>query len=232
VEQPDADFEKAFWDQGYAVVEGFFSPGELAAVQESVLSHYRTMPLMDWPENFKEFETFTDPWTPGPPERGFFETLSRNSRLANLTRRLLGPDFSDQGCLVMQTRPGTGQAWHQDTRCLNASHFILNRILYPWIYPPEAGGIILLPGSHRLGRIPGGSNHDPMKGETALFPKAGSLVFLHSFTYHRVGINRWTGARHSLNFRARPASCPENYDRVGVYRNADYDFRTQSPVKG
>src|ERR1041384_8065915 len=131
---------------------------------------------------------------------------------------------------MMQTRPGTAQAWHQDTSCVDPAKFILNRVLYPWVYPPEAGTIIVGPGSHLKGRIPPGPNHEPMRGELMLHPTPGTVVFLHSFTYHRVGINRWTAPRHTLNFRSRPASCPAYYDSIGFYRSSGYDFGRQEVV--
>ena len=221
------EFEKLFWEQGYAVVEGLFQPAEMAGVMESVLAHYKTAPPANWNPNFLPYETLTDSWTPQAPENGPFDAFARHPKLAELTAQLLGDDFAAQSCLMMQTRPGTGQAWHQDTSCVDPAKFILNRILYPWAYPPEAGTIILVPGSHRRGRIPPGPNHEPIPGELKLQPKPGTLVFLHSFTFHRVGINRWNSPRHTLNFRSRPASCPPYYDSVGFYRSSAYDFGRQ-----
>ncbi len=216
-----------FWNDGVLVLESFFTAGELAEVDAKIQEHYASAPPGTKPENFHQYETFTDPWA---GKGDAFDALTRHPKLEELTTALLGPNFIYQYCLVMQTRPSTGQAWHQDTSCDDPTKFVLNRVVYPRDVLPEAGGIIFVPGSHKRGRIPPGPNHEPLPGEVALHPKAGTLVLLHSFTWHRVGMNRSNGPRWTANFRCRPATCTEDRDAVGVYRNSAYNFRTMEVV--
>jgi hypothetical protein len=215
---------KNFWDDGALLLEGFFNPPELEGIAGEIQQHYSIAQPVVKLENFDQFETRTDPWS---PRGGVFEALARHPLLVEITKAVLGPQYADHSnCLVMQTRPGTGQAWHQDTPSNDPVKFILNRIVYFRDVTPEAGGILFVPGSHRKGRIPPGPNHEPLPGEVPLHPKAGTLVLLHSFTWHRVSVNRSDAPRWSANFRCRPSSCPEDYDGVGFYRNSAYNFRT------
>lgn len=220
----NSGFIQKFWDDGALLLDGFFTPGELAGIAGEIEKYYAVTPPMVRPENFDQFETRTDAWS---PKAGVFEALAHHPLLVELTKALLGQGYVDHStCLVMQTRPGTGQAWHQDTPCSDPLKFVLNRIVYCWDVTPEAGGILYVPGSHRKGKLPKGPNHEPLPGELAIHPKAGTLVLLHSFTWHRVSMNRSNSPRWSANFRCRPSSCPDDYDGVGYYRNAGYNFRT------
>lgn len=215
---------QTFWDEGAVLLEGFFNPRELEGIAGEITEHYSITSPTVRPENFSPFETRTDPWS---PKGGVFEALTRHPSLVELTQAVLGAQYADHPtCLVMQTRPMTGQAWHQDTRSDDPAKYVLNRIVYFRDVTPEAGGIVFVPGSHRKGKLLPGPNYGSLPGEVLLHPKAGTIILLHSFTWHRVDINRSNSPRWSANFRCRPSSCPEDYDGVGFYRNAGYNFRT------
>lgn len=229
---PTSSLKESFETQGFVVLENFFKAPQLEKVTESLNLHYSGEKggFVDKAENFRQFQTETDPWVPSKEERPPFETLEKDSRLVEITGQLLGLDYAEVMCLIMRTRPGTGQAWHQDTKYESPAKFILNRVIYPWDTPEEAGGLVVVPGSHRRGRIPKGGNHESLPGEVLLLPKAGMVAFMNGHLWHRVPLNRSTQPRFSVNLRARPATVPQDYTRVGVYRNGAYDFQELRPL--
>ena len=221
---------REFNEKGCLVLEGFYEAAALEAVGQAVKNHYASAPAQVKADNFSQFETFTDPWVPESAELGPFVELQNDARLRSLTESVLGGPYAEVFPLMMQTRPGTGQAWHQDTQSHDPKKYVLNRIVYPLASPPGAGGLYCVPGSHRMGRIPRGPSQESLPGELRLHPKPGTLVLLHSFCFHRVSLNESQGCRYSVNLRCRPLSSPENYDNIGIYRNAGYDFRNQRVV--
>jgi len=228
-----ADFaaeRKKFEENGCLVLEGFFGPEALEPAGKAVQEHYSRAKPIEKSKNFDQFETFTDPWVPELRDSAPFRSLRENPKLKALTAAILGEDYAEGNPLMMRTRPGTGQAWHQDTQSHDPQKFILNRIVYPIASPPGAGGLYCVPGSHRRGRIPQGPSQESLPGEIYLHPKPGTLVLLQSFCFHRVAINQSSGPRYSVNLRCRPRSCPENYDNIGIYRNAGYNFSEQRVV--
>jgi ectoine hydroxylase-related dioxygenase (phytanoyl-CoA dioxygenase family) len=119
---------------------------------------------------------------------------------------------------------GRGQAWHQDCPSGESTGFNLNRLIYPEDVTLEDGGIVAVPGSHKLGRIPPGGHQDPMSGEVLLTPAAGTLILLHGHVYHRVTPNLNQRPRLSVNFRAFPVGVSADVTCVGVYRNGTVNF--------
>jgi hypothetical protein len=75
-----------------------------------------------------------------------------------------------------------------------------------------------------MGRIPPGGHQEPIAGERALEPRAGTLVLLHGHVYHRVTPNLNQKPRTSINFRAYPAGTTTAVTCIGVYRNGDVNF--------
>ena len=75
-----------------------------------------------------------------------------------------------------------GQAWHQDCPPDNPSRFNLNRLFYLQDTEIDDGAVVVVPGSHRAGRISPGLPQEPIPGEVVLTPRAGTLVLLHGHT--------------------------------------------------
>ena len=62
-----------------------------------------------------------------------------------------------------------------------------------------SGGTFIVPGTHRLLKEPpADKKFDPIPGELGVFPKAGSVLFLHSALWHRGGLNAAGGKTRRL----------------------------------
>ena len=147
-------------------------------------------------------------WDPLGEEVEPFQVLAADPRLATLTRELIG-EFSAPGSLAMwSVGGGKGQAWHQDCPPDDPSQFNLNRLFYLQDTEVDDGAVVVVPGSHRMGRISPGAPQAPIPGEVMLTPRAGTLVLLHGHLYHRVTPNVSLRPRASVNLRAYPAMCP------------------------
>jgi hypothetical protein len=220
-----------FLQDGAVVIPGFFTTEELAAVNadtERLLA--APDPGVPHAANFAQFETRVRSFGAEAAKLEAFIALREHPRLREVTRIVLDGGFENEGLLLMATPSGTGQAWHQDTRAIDATNFNVNRLIYARDVDPDAGKVVYVPGSHTRGRIPHGGNHAAMPGEVALAPKAGTLVLLHSLCFHRVTINATPRPRVSINFRCRPQGCAAGLGRIGVYRNNAYDFATKEVV--
>jgi ectoine hydroxylase-related dioxygenase (phytanoyl-CoA dioxygenase family) len=144
--------------------------------------------------------------------------------LKEATEAALGGEFIEEYLLVQVTRQGTGQAWHQDSS--DPKKFALNRLIYTRDIAPESGQIVVVPGSIHRGKIPAGGHQDPISGELAVAPTAGTLVLMSTYCWHRVTLNQLPVPRFSVNYRARPKDAPEGLTAVANFRNGVYDFRT------
>lgn len=215
-----------FERDGAVILPGFFEPRCFTEVNAQ-LGRYLSEPTREKPSEFVA-RTYTDVQAWAPVEAGVrcFTELRDDARLRAVTDALLGPGWSDEQSLVMLTRRGKAQAWHQDTASSEPGQFIVNRLIYTRETPADAGALVFVPGSHRMGRIPVGGPHDAMPGERLIAPAAGTLALVHSRCFHRVTANQTDFARFSINFRVRPASAPPGLTTVGVYRTAAWNFAT------
>jgi len=234
--QPDTflELKKSFERDGVLVLENFFSSDELAGVREAIgrmLLTPRKTADVDRPSYWKRFETNPIPLGMEAEKEPSFIQLKQNQKMNALTEALLGKGFQQNNLLVMATPKGIGQAWHQD--CPpdpKQKDYTVNRLIYPSDVRPESGSVVFVPGSHLKGAIPPGGNQDSMEGEVRLNPKAGTLVILHSLTYHRVTLNETETPRLSINFRVTPEGSARNPDSVAYFRNGTYDFVKNEPV--
>lgn len=168
------------------------------------------------------------PWDPIADGQQEFTGLLDLPALVAATTDCLGPGYHQGNSLVMSSPPGgCGQAWHQDCPVDDASRFNCNRLFYLDDINEAMGPVVIVPGSHKRGRITPGDEQEDLPGQLVLTPRRGSLILLHGFTWHRVLPNHSRVARLSVNFRAFPAGCPRDYDHIGLYRNATVDFTAQ-----
>lgn len=173
----------------------------------------------------KAFECDVIAWDPVREGHPAFAPLMEDSSLREATEAVIGDDFHTSTSLVMfSVGRGRGQAWHQDCPSDDSGLFNLNRLLYTQDVGEENGCIVVVPGSHKAGRIPPGGHQEPIDGEVRLSPKAGTLVLLHGHVYHRVTPNHTDQPRLSVNLRAYPHGVSEDVTCIGVYRNGTVDF--------
>ena len=220
---------RKFAEHGVVVVPGFLDREQVAFLNREIDAHYG--PLVR--ERFGigavsraaiEMDCDVITWDPLGEEVEPFQVLAADPRLATLTRELIG-EFSAPGSLAMwSVGGGKGQAWHQDCPPDDPSQFNLNRLFYLQDTEVDDGAVVVVPGSPRMGRISPGAPQAPIPGEVMLTPRAGTLVLLHGHIYHRVTPNVSLRPRVSVNLRAYPADVPREITRIGLYRNAAYDF--------
>ena len=236
VATPAESLRRLFAEHGVVVMADFLDHEQLALLQREIDAHYGPMVQ----ERFGidavsragiEMDCEVIVWDPVGEQVEPFLALAADPRLATLTRHLIG-GFSAPGSLVMwSVGGGKGQAWHQDCPPDDPSRFNLNRLFYLQDTEIDDGAVVVVPGSHRAGRISPGLPQEPIPGEVVLTPRAGTLVLLHGHTYHRVTPNVSRRPRVSVNLRAFPADVSPGVARIGIYRNAAYDFQAGKQIE-
>lgn len=231
------DIQNNFERDGFVVLPDFLSPPKLHAIGHEIENHYKPLletelgQSLNQSDNFKQFECDVISWDPCGEDNEPFIALQNDAHLAQVTAACIGTGFTKSNSLVMWSiGGGKGQSWHQDCAPDDSAHFNLNRLFYPHNVAVEDGAIVVVPGSHRQGRIPPGGNHEPIAGEVALTPTAGTLVLLNGHVYHRVTPNRSGKPRVSINFRVFPEGVSPDVVAVGVYRGGAYDFSRREVV--
>jgi len=225
------EIAERFERDGLVVFPEFLPASHLERLNAELDAHYAPLLarageiLGEQSEQFKQFECDVIAWDPCGEGQEAFIALRDSSDLQSVTAACLGTGFEAPRSLVMAaTGGGKGQAWHQDCPPGQSTRFNLNRLFYTRDVLLEDGAIVVVPGSHRMGRIPPGGNQEPIPGEVALVPTAGTLVLLHGHVFHRVTPNLSGRPRISTNFRAFARGVSEGVCDVGVYRNGAYDF--------
>ena len=224
------ELAERFKRDGVVIIPDFFNADELAAMNAVIDTLLEKPAVATKCSDFyvKNYQTEVDGLGVKASEHPAFTSFQSHARMKEATCAALGGAYVDEYLLVQCTRQGTGQAWHQDSS--DPVNFVLNRLIYTRDIAPENGQIVVVPGSIHRGRIPPGGHQDPIPGEVALAPKAGTLVLMSTYCWHRVTINTTATPRVSVNYRVRPQSAPEGLTAVAHFRNGTYDFRAKAQV--
>lgn len=228
-----ASLAASFWENGYLVLEDFFSPELMNRLNQESLTHFGMNPGWEHsPEFLSRSATEVIPWFPLREGEASFKAIEHDEKLSQLTTEILGLGWHDLYCMVMFSKQGTkGQAWHQDCPPEDPTQFNLNRLVYTHDITPEIGGqTVLMPGSHRQGVLPIGQPHEDFGEQVVLTPKRGTLVILHGHTWHRV-LPIKGAYRLSINCRAIPIGTPADITDIAVYRNMRYRFSTEEVIE-
>jgi ectoine hydroxylase-related dioxygenase (phytanoyl-CoA dioxygenase family) len=226
------DFER----DGYLVIPDFCDSQECAGLNAALHSHYAGLNTSadaaihqtEGLAYLEDFQCDVIPWDPVSEGVTAFTALRESPKLRHLTTRCIGSGYSEASSLVMYSCiGGRGQSWHQDCPADQAGAYNVNRLIYPGDVTAEDGAVIVVPGSHKRGRISNGGHQETITGERVLCPRAGTLVLVHGWCWHRVLPNTSQRPRVSINFRCFPAGAATNVCSVGVYRNGDAYFREQ-----
>lgn len=229
IDMGQSNLREEFDSRGYVVVPDFLNLDECRIINAALDEHYRLDEMGKGPGLGGKYGCDVVFWNPLAEQHPVFTALLEKPRLHDLTSELLGENYQAGAAytLVMASLlGGVGQAWHQDCPADNSTHFNLNRLIYTRDLSTEDGAVVVVPGSHRMGRIPKGGEQDPMDGEVTLTPTAGTLVLMNGHVFHRVTPNSSNRPRISINFRALPAGVPSGVCDIGVYRNAAVDWVT------
>jgi ectoine hydroxylase len=228
-----SDLSHTFWQQGYVVVEGFFSAKLMDSLQSVILGHYGLNPRYEHEAAFlSKSATEVIPWFPQRCGEHAFDEIEHCFDMKTLTEAILGKDWKALYCMSMFSKGGSkGQAWHQDCLPDNPQQFNLNRLVYTMDIDDQVGGeVVVMPGSHLQGTLPTGKVNEDFSGQIILTPKKGTLVIIHGHTWHRV-LPIKGAYRLSTNFRAVPRNTSEDITDICVYRNMLYQFSTSSVLE-
>jgi len=228
-----SDLSNTFWEQGYLVIEDFFSNNTMDGLQNLILNHYGMDPAYEHDASFiAKSATEVIPWFPQQSGEQAFDEIEQCPNMFELTQAILGAGWQGLYCMTMFSKKGTkGQAWHQDCPPDAPQCFNLNRLVYTMDIDDQLGGqVLVMPGSHRLGKLPVGEGDEDFVEQVTLSPKKGTLVIIHGHTWHRV-LPIKGEYRLSTNYRAIPENTPESITDICVYRNMLYQFSTSKVLE-
>jgi hypothetical protein len=223
----------SFWQQGYLVIEDFFSAETMDLLHNLILGHYGLNPEYEHEAAFlSKSATEVIPWFPQKEGEHAFDEIDQCSKMLALTQAILGTGWQGLYCMTMFSKKGTkGQAWHQDCPPDDPKQFNLNRLVYTMDINEQVGGeVLVIPGSHRLGKLPVGEVNEDFSEQIILSPKKGTLVIIHGHTWHRV-LPIKGDYRLSTNYRAVPQNTPTDITDICVYRNMLYQFSTSKVLE-
>ncbi len=226
------NYARSFWENGYLVLENFFSPRLMEYLNQVVINHFGMNP--DWEHNdefINKSKTEVVPWFPFREGNRDFVAVEEDQRLLDLTEEVLGSGWQNLYCMAMFSKAGTkGQAWHQDSPPEDGRKFNLNRLFYTHDITEETGGeIIIAPKTHIEQPLTSGAPDEDLENQLVLRPKKGTLVLLHGHAWHRV-LPVGEKFRVSVNSRAIPKGTPEDITDIAVYRNMRYKFSTREVI--
>ena len=227
------DLSNTFWQQGYLVIDDFFSAKSMNILQNIILGHYGLNPEYEHEAAFlSKSATEVIPWFPQRSGEQAFDEIEHCANMQTLTEAILGEGWKSLYCMTMFSKKGSkGQAWHQDCPPNDPQQFNLNRLVYTMDINDQVGGeVLVMPGSHRRGQLPAGEVNENFSEQVILAPKKGTLVIIHGHTWHRV-LPVKGEYRLSINYRAVPQNTPENITDICVYRNMLYQFSTSKVLK-
>lgn len=227
------ELANTFWQQGYLVIEDFFAVETMDNLQNLILGHYGLDPEYEHEAAFlSKSATEVIPWFPQRSGEQAFDQIEHCPKMQALTEAILGEGWQGLYCMTMFSKKGTkGQAWHQDCPPDDPQQFNLNRLVYTMDINDQVGGeVLVMPGSHRLGKLPAGEVNEDFSEQVVLAPNKGTLVLIHGHTWHRV-LPIKGAYRLSTNYRAVPQDTPEDITDICVYRNMLYQFSTSTVLE-
>jgi hypothetical protein len=228
-----ATLTETFWSEGYLVLDDFFSDDLMDRLQHIILQHYGQNPQYEHESAFlAKSATEVIPWFPQRSGELGFDEIEQDPKIKTLSKAILGAGWRALDCMTMFSKQGTkGQAWHQDCPCDDSQKFNLNRLVYTMDINQEVGGeVLVIPGSHRYGKLTVGEGNEDFAEQVVLTPQKGSLVIIHGHAWHRV-LPIKGPYRLSTNFRAVPQQTPEDITDICVYRNMMYQFSSSQVIE-
>ena len=218
-----------FWRDGIVVLEDFLDEAAALALREELASVVATEPNKSFSggdDYVRHFDVRVQVW-PGSEQPQTQKAMS-DPRLDQYTRAICREDYAQGFIGIFSTPRGGMQGWHQDSSSPDAGDYEINRIIFPATAQPEQGALVVVPGTHRGGDLPVGGNHEPLPGEIAVSPRAGSLVLMHTRCFHRVAENQTDTPRTQVNSRARPASANDEPCNRAIFRTGIWHFPSAS----
>ena len=226
-------YAEQFWENGFVIIENFFSDDVMNEANEIILNHFGNNPKWEHTDEFiQKSAVEVVPWFPYIEGNTKLDIIDKDKKLNVITDAILKDGWKNLYCMAMFSKQGSkGQAWHQDCPPENKLLYNLNRLVYTHEINEDTGGqIVIYPQTHRSGVLPAGIPDADIDGQLEYSPKKGTLIFLHGHCWHRV-LPVKSAYRISTNFRAIPLGTPEDITDICVYRNMRYKFSTAEIVE-
>ncbi len=226
----DATLARSLEEDGFYVIEDFFTSEELSEV-DAFVTHWQA----NWAdlkvEPSREYRERFGVYLRALPIAKTAEFLALFSvpKIASVTEAIVGEGFDRIDDFAFATPRDGGQGWHKDSCDPEPGQFTLNRLVYSRDYRPEQGALYVLPGSHHYyGFKEDGANHGDLPGQIEIVPKAGMLVLVSSHCAHRVGINQTDDIRVVLNSRVNRRGVPADLCDLCTFRSGQWRHSTQT----
>jgi ectoine hydroxylase-related dioxygenase (phytanoyl-CoA dioxygenase family) len=187
-----------YQENGYAVVERFFEPGEVAKVNAAIDEVLATDDLGSVAEvEPQDASVARRIWSP-TKRHPAFEAMAAHPRLLDAIEQLIGPDilFHYSKLHLKAPRVGSVVEWHQDYAYYpHTNTDLVTALIYFDDATRENACIQVAPGSHKRGladhyvdgyfrgKVTGQDAPDPSDA-VALEAPAGSVVFIHCLLLH------------------------------------------------
>jgi phytanoyl-CoA hydroxylase len=223
------DLADDFARDGAVTVRAVFSSEELSAIRDTFMEEIAGGVRMGWDDGAPEGDILARYPRFVQPHRDMTTAVGRlarqyilDERLMGVVTTLLGPSLGAQSMFYFKPPTARGQALHQDNISLQAHP---ETCLAAWIAIDDAnaenGGLIVVPGSHRLEiQCPGPADRDDSFSSTGLRPppglaqsqtelNAGDVLFFHGRLIHGSHRNQSDRFRRALIFHYVPAASTE-----------------------
>lgn len=194
----------AYQENGYAVVERFFDPGEVAEVNAAIDEVLAADDLSEVAEvEPGDSSVARRIWSP-TKRHPVFEATAAHPRLLDAIEQLIGPDilFHYSKLHLKAPRVGSVVEWHQDFSYYpHTNTDLVTALIYLDDATRENACLQVAPGSHRRGlgdhyvdgyfrgKITGRDAPEPSRA-VALEAPAGSVIFIHCLLMHYSAPNR------------------------------------------
>lgn len=227
--QPLTEIADEFRRNGVVRVPALFGPEEVDAIRETFMDEIAGGVRFGWDDGIPEGDILARYPRFVQPHRETDTAVGRTARRYLLDERLLtimgallGPSLGAQSMFYFKPPTARGQALHQDNISLQAHP---ETCAAAWIAVDDAddenGGLIVVPGSHRLEiQCPGAADPAVSFTSRGLQPpaemdrvqtelRAGDVLFFHGSLIHGSNANRSDRFRRSLIFHYVPATSTE-----------------------
>ncbi|MBO0820453.1 MAG: phytanoyl-CoA dioxygenase family protein [Nocardiopsaceae bacterium] len=197
-------FAQQYRDQGYAVVEGLLTPGEVGELNGAIDEVLSAADITDVAEVEPEDPSVARRiWSP-TKRHPAFEKATANPRLLDKIEQLIGPNILYHYSKLHMKAPSVGSVveWHQDFSYYpHTNTDLVTALIYLDDATVENACLQVLPGSQRegladhsidgffRGKVTGSGAPDPAKSVPIEAP-AGSVVFIHCLLLHYSAPNR------------------------------------------
>lgn len=129
------DLSKTFWQQGYLVMNDFFSTELMDSLQNVILEHYGLDPDYEHEAAFlSKSATEVIPWFPQRSGERAFDNIERCEKLSMLTEAILGKDWKSLYCMSMFSKKAA-KAKHgtKTAHPIILNNLILTALFTVWI---------------------------------------------------------------------------------------------------